>query len=91
MVILPRVAGRSAVSQVGASIGARVALPYRIDGVELQMTASIGLSIYPDQAQTAAGLMNHADESMYRAKAYPGDADGRVARPASPARRRDDR
>jgi GGDEF domain-containing protein len=56
------------------------------------MTAAIGVSLYPDQAQSAAELMNRADESMYRVKALAGDAQyGDVPpRPAAPARRRDD-
>jgi len=37
-------------------------------GLELQMTASIGLSFYPDDATTAERLLKHADVAMYTAK-----------------------
>jgi diguanylate cyclase (GGDEF)-like protein len=92
VVILPRVMDMAAVCRVADSIRSRVALPYRIDGLEVNMTAAIGVSLYPDQAQSAAELMNRADESMYRVKALAGDAQyGDVPpSPAAPARRRDD-
>ena len=89
VVILPRVAGLSAVSRVADSIRARVAFPYRIAGIELRMSAAIGMSLYPDQADTAAELMNRADESMYRAKAHP-DSSAPSLRLPAPARRRED-
>ncbi|WP_440222761.1 two-component system response regulator [Dokdonella sp. MW10] len=37
-------------------------------GLELQITASIGLSFYPDDATTAERLLKHADVAMYTAK-----------------------
>ncbi|MEO5829864.1 MAG: diguanylate cyclase, partial [Rhodanobacter sp.] len=38
------------------------------DGTELQMTASMGLSFFPDDAGDAVTLLKHADEAMYAAK-----------------------
>ncbi|HEX5353852.1 MAG TPA: EAL domain-containing protein [Rhodanobacteraceae bacterium] len=38
------------------------------DGSELQVTASIGVSVYPDDAADAEGLIKHADMAMYSAK-----------------------
>lgn len=37
-------------------------------GLELQITASLGLSFYPDDATTAERLLKHADVAMYTAK-----------------------
>jgi diguanylate cyclase (GGDEF)-like protein len=37
-------------------------------GVELQVTASIGVSFFPDDAADADTLLKHADEAMYAAK-----------------------
>jgi diguanylate cyclase (GGDEF)-like protein len=91
IVILPRVADMAAAREVAQSIAARIALPYRIDGVDLRITAAIGVSIYPDEAQSAATLMHRADESMYRLKSglVPSlDAPQRVS---APARRREDK
>ena len=41
---------------------------YLEDGVELQVTASMGLSFFPDDAGDAPTLLKHADEAMYSAK-----------------------
>jgi diguanylate cyclase (GGDEF)-like protein len=42
--------------------------PHRIDGNELFVTASIGLSIFPNHGTTAAELLRNADLAMYHAK-----------------------
>jgi diguanylate cyclase (GGDEF)-like protein len=91
VVILPCVDDVAAVHQVADSIRKRVALPYRIDGIDLQVAAAIGVSIYPEEADTAAGLLNRADESMYRVKAGGTDHSNFNGRAALPSRRRDDK
>lgn len=91
VVILPRLADVAAARQVADSICKRVALPYRIDGVDLQLTAAIGVSIYPDEARSAADLMRLADESMYRAKSRWTNPAEILQRVSPPARRRDDK
>ena len=42
--------------------------PFEVHGNRVALTASIGLSIYPDDAQDAAQLKRHADAAMYRVK-----------------------
>ena len=42
--------------------------PHRMDGNELFVTASIGLSIFPKHGTTAAELLRNADLAMYHAK-----------------------
>jgi diguanylate cyclase (GGDEF)-like protein len=91
VVILPRVADRAGAGQVVRGIAKRVALPYRIDGVELQVSASIGVALYPDGAPDAAELLRLADESMYRAKLRPTEPGDLFEGPPAPMRRRDDR
>ncbi len=44
--------------------------PYSIDGFELNITASIGISIYPDDSQDMETLLKNADAAMYYAKQY---------------------
>lgn len=41
---------------------------YLEDGTELQVTASMGLSFFPDDAGDTQTLLKHADEAMYAAK-----------------------
>jgi len=43
--------------------------PYVIDDKALSCAASIGLALYPDNANTLTGLLREADAAMYRAKA----------------------
>ena len=42
--------------------------PYLIDGRTLTLSASIGVSIYPNDERAANDLLRTADEAMYRAK-----------------------
>lgn len=42
--------------------------PFYVDGHELTVGASIGISLYPDDANDLADLLQLSDEAMYRAK-----------------------
>ncbi len=42
--------------------------PYVVDGSELVVTATMGISCYPDDADNARGLLQKADAAMYRTK-----------------------
>lgn len=42
---------------------------YTIDGIEIHVTASIGLALYPADGQDYDVLLNRADAAMYRDKA----------------------
>jgi diguanylate cyclase (GGDEF)-like protein/PAS domain S-box-containing protein len=42
--------------------------PYRIDELELHVSASIGIVTYPQDGTTADNLLKNADTAMYRAK-----------------------
>jgi hypothetical protein len=41
---------------------------YPLPGAQASVTASIGISMFPDDAADASALMKHADMAMYRAK-----------------------
>ncbi len=43
---------------------------HRIDQFELQITVSIGISIYPEDGQNMDALLKNADAAMYQAKAF---------------------
>jgi len=48
--------------------------PYLIGQQQLRCSASIGLALYPENANTLTGLLREADQAMYRAKARSRDA-----------------
>ncbi|HEY9199820.1 MAG TPA: EAL domain-containing protein [Gammaproteobacteria bacterium] len=43
--------------------------PVAVGGVQIYLTASVGISLYPQDADTAEALISNADAAMYRAKA----------------------
>ncbi|GGC63183.1 putative bifunctional diguanylate cyclase/phosphodiesterase [Undibacterium terreum] len=45
-----------------------LALPHHIGGCDLHISVSIGISIYPDDADDAESLVKNADTAMYYAK-----------------------
>jgi len=45
------------------------AVPFELDGREVTLHASFGLSVYPQDGEEAAMLMSRADAAMYQAKA----------------------
>jgi diguanylate cyclase (GGDEF)-like protein len=47
--------------------------PFDVDGNEITITASIGVSLYPDDGDAAELLLKKADSAMYRAKELGGD------------------
>ena len=42
--------------------------PWIIDGIDLHVTTSMGVVIYPDDAKSEADLMKRADAAMYKSK-----------------------
>ncbi|MDP9085017.1 MAG: GGDEF domain-containing protein, partial [Pseudomonadota bacterium] len=93
VVLLPSVPDDEAVTVVADMIRDRVALPYRVAGVDQHLTAAIGESVYPYDGDSAEGLLQSADEAMYRLKAQGQRTALRVDRPLSirPSRRRSDK
>ncbi len=53
---------------VAERIIAAVAEPFVIDAAELQLSASLGIALYPDDASDERELMAHADAAMYHVK-----------------------
>ncbi len=43
--------------------------PHDIDGAELHVSCSVGIAVFPDDAQDIDTLMRHADVAMYQSKA----------------------
>lgn len=46
----------------------RLAEPYVVEGQDLNLTGSLGISVYPEHGSEANILIRHADEALYAAK-----------------------
>lgn len=60
----PRFAG-----QVAGKVVEVLTRPFEIEGESIEIGASIGIAVFPEQADDAEALISHADAAMYDAKA----------------------
>ena len=67
-VLLIAGADRSAASAMARRLVAALSEPHLIDDHEIRATASIGVSLYPQDGLDRHALMKSADAAMYRAK-----------------------
>jgi len=68
LVVLEDIQDLAPVEIVARKLLGEIMHPFVLDGTELQVTASIGISVLPDDAVDAGTLMKHADTAMYTAK-----------------------
>ena len=68
-IILPDLPTPNSAEFVAEKIHNGFVQPFFIEGQELFITASIGITIYPMDAEAPHALMQNADSAMYRAKA----------------------
>jgi diguanylate cyclase (GGDEF)-like protein len=66
-VLLPEVDAEGAPA-VAEKLQVALHQPLTLDGVGLDLDASIGIAVYPDHGGDAAELLQHADVAMYAAK-----------------------
>ena len=69
LVLLAPRAGAQAVAEVGQRLLATIGAPLAAGSVSISVTPSIGVALFPRDAETSAELIQHADQAMYRAKA----------------------
>ncbi|MEP4892067.1 MAG: EAL domain-containing protein [Aliiglaciecola sp.] len=67
-VIMSNIKDTETVSKVCEKLIREVKKPLRSGTNVMEVGCSIGVSIYPDNADTAESLLQHADAAMYRAK-----------------------
>src|SRR3954464_7836571 len=68
LVLLPRLAWPSGVEIAARKLLATIAQPLEIDGYALNITASIGISVFPGHGLDAESLVQHAAGALRRAK-----------------------
>jgi diguanylate cyclase (GGDEF)-like protein/PAS domain S-box-containing protein len=66
--LLPGVASPAEGFRAAQKVLAALRPPYNLDGHELFVTASMGVSFFPEGGQDAEGLVKNADSAMYLAK-----------------------
>lgn len=68
LVLLTQVPQASDAARIAEMLLAAVALPSSVGEVRLQLSASIGIAMYPDDGLDMATLIDRADVAMYQAK-----------------------
>jgi len=69
VVVLTSVDQEASIAHVAAKILTALSAPYVVNGEVLHAPPSIGISVFPDDAQDAVSLLRSADTAMYHAKA----------------------
>jgi diguanylate cyclase (GGDEF)-like protein/PAS domain S-box-containing protein len=68
VILLSQIATKGDAACVAEKLIAAISRPFRIEEHELLLSASVGISIYPDNGKDAGSLLRNADTSMYSAK-----------------------
>jgi diguanylate cyclase (GGDEF)-like protein/PAS domain S-box-containing protein len=65
---LPRDRAEDAAREAADELALRLSKPFSLSGAEFHVEASIGISLFPDDADGAEELLQHADVAMYQSK-----------------------
>jgi predicted signal transduction protein with EAL and GGDEF domain len=68
VLVLNEIAGPRDAETVASKVLASLANPVTLSGIEVQISASIGIGIFPEDGVDAGTLLKHADAAMYHAK-----------------------
>ncbi len=68
VVVLPQIKRISDAAQVAHKLIDQLSLPVIVEGRELIVTPSIGISVFPEDGRDAETLIRNADAAMYHAK-----------------------
>jgi diguanylate cyclase (GGDEF)-like protein len=85
VVLLPELEGRESAEAAAEKIRDRLAIPYIVDGVEITVSASIGVAVYPVDGREYGDLMRVTDGFMYRDKSRDAAQRSTAPQPASVA------
>ena len=73
MVVLNDVRSLADAEGVARQLLSSLRAPHRVEGASIELSASIGVAIYPGDGEEAAELWHNADAAMYRAKQSGGN------------------
>ncbi|MDQ6645913.1 MAG: diguanylate cyclase, partial [Pseudomonadota bacterium] len=74
LVLLPEISKPADARRIAAEMLLTISEPVSVGGQMLRLSASVGISIYPQDGEDVATLINHADAAMYRHKRAKRDA-----------------
>ena len=69
LMLLPSVSSQESVSRVAKAMIELLSRPYKVDEREVSISASIGVSLFPEDGLEAQTLLRRADAALYAAKA----------------------
>lgn len=67
-VVLSKVASAADAAIVAKKILELLSVPFSLNGTEVRVTASVGITLYPGDSLDCEGLVKNADVAMYKAK-----------------------
>ena len=70
VILLPELQHRKSAVAAVEKIQAHLATPYMVDGITIEVTASIGMAVYPIDGSEFGDLIQQADAAMYCNKAH---------------------
>ena len=68
LIIVEDIDSKESVAQIAKVLLEKLSMPITVNKTDLYVTASIGISIYPDHTKDSKVLVKHADQAMYKAK-----------------------
>lgn len=68
-VSLPELHGTEHVASIAENIIEKMSEPFMLGSEDVFLSASIGITLFPGEAETVPDLIRHADQAMYAAKA----------------------
>jgi diguanylate cyclase (GGDEF)-like protein/PAS domain S-box-containing protein len=71
-ILLEGIANRESCNIVANKVLNAISQPIELSGQVFRLTASLGISVYPDHGEDGETLLKHADVAMYRAKKHQG-------------------
>jgi diguanylate cyclase (GGDEF)-like protein len=67
-ILLPSLSGTAHAQSLGRRLRAELAAPFVLEGISIDVEASMGIALMPDHGVEFAALLQHADVAMYIAK-----------------------
>jgi diguanylate cyclase (GGDEF)-like protein/PAS domain S-box-containing protein len=68
ILLLPWIPSAVDAAKVARKILEALRQPFHLDGHDLYVTTSIGISVYPEDGQSVSSLIKNSDSALYRAK-----------------------